>query len=112
MPLVVSCLRHLEEARVYEFYEIHFDYNMQSLVALSATQLAFTVKSAALDQIAFAHRGKFFNISSQAVGNSARKNSDAVLAVSAAMLSWQSPGWRAWAALMQGLKTLKNTLQP
>ncbi|KAL9073966.1 MAG: hypothetical protein Q9161_002588, partial [Pseudevernia consocians] len=81
------------------------EYAMQSLVALSATHLASTYKSAALDQIAFAHRGKAFRSLSEAVGTLVQENSDAVLAASA-QLSWQSPGWQAWAALMQGIKTL------
>ncbi|CAD6575855.1 MAG: hypothetical protein ASARMPREDX12_007600 [Alectoria sarmentosa] len=77
---------------------------MQSLVALSATHLASTCKSAAMDQIAFAHRGNAFRSLSLAVGTLTQENSDAVLAASA-LLSWQSPGWQAWAALMQGIKT-------
>ena len=84
---------------------------MQALVSLSATHLALTVKSAALDQIAFVHRGKAFKSLSQAVGNLTEENADAVLGASI-MLSWQSPGWRAWAALMQGIKTLKSTMFP
>lgn len=44
------------------------DYAMQSLVALSATHLASTCRSAALDQIAFTHRGSAFRSLSQAVG--------------------------------------------
>ncbi|CAD6570629.1 MAG: hypothetical protein ASARMPRED_003807 [Alectoria sarmentosa] len=86
------------------------DYTMQSLVALSATHLASTCKSAAMDQIAFAHRGNAFRSLSLAVGTLTQENSDAVLAASA-LLSWQSPGWQAWAALMQGIKTLHTTLQ-
>lgn len=65
---------------------------MQSLVALSATHLASTCKSAAMDQIAFAHRGNAFRSLSQAVGTLIQENSDAVLAASA-LLCWQSPGW-------------------
>lgn len=68
------------------------DYDAQSLFALSATHLASTVKSAALDQIAFAHRGKAFRSLSHAVGALDQENSDAVLAASA-ILSWQSPEW-------------------
>ena len=68
------------------------DYAMHSLVALSATHLASTCKSAVLDQIAFAHRGKAFKSLSEAVGTLVQENSDAVLAASA-QLSWQSPGW-------------------
>ena len=106
-----------------------YDYVMQSLLALSATHLASTVKSAALDQIAFIHRGNAFRTLSQAVGVLTQENSDAVLAASA-MLSWQSPGWlvacslmrmnlirsrlifmishrQTWAALVQGIKTVK-----
>lgn len=68
------------------------DYTMQSLVALSATHLASTCRSAALDQIAFAHRGNAFRSLSEAVGALDKENSDAVLAASA-LLSWQSPSW-------------------
>ena len=67
-------------------------YAMQSLVALSATHLASTCKSAALDQLAFVHRGNAFRSLSEAVGSLTQENSDAVLAASA-QLCWQSPGW-------------------
>ena len=67
-------------------------YAMQSLVALSATHLASVCKSAALDQLAFVHRGNAFRSLSEAVGSLAQENSDAVLAASA-QLCWQSPGW-------------------
>lgn len=68
------------------------DYAMQSLVALSATHLASTCKSTAVDQLAFAHRGNAFRSLSDAVGVLHEENSDAVLAASA-LLSWQSPSW-------------------
>lgn len=69
-----------------------YEYAMQAFIALSATHLACTVKSAALDQIAFLHRGNAFRSLSEAVGMLTQDNSDAVLAASA-MLSWQSPSW-------------------
>ena len=68
------------------------NYAMQSLLAFSATHLASTCKSAALDQLAFAHRGNAFRGLSEAVGSLNQENSDAVIAASA-QLCWQSPGW-------------------
>ena len=119
-PCIVSRdLEHIDSAKLTWAHKIpdfvylasQYDFVMHALLSLSATHIAITTKSAFLDQVSFAHRGSAFSSLSKAVGSLSCENADAVLAASV-ILSWQSPDWRAWAALMQGVTTLSNTMQP
>ncbi len=67
-----------------------FDFVMSSLLALAATHIASTTKSAALDQVASQHRGNAFKHLSVAVGSLNQANADAVL-IASMMLAWDSP---------------------
>ena len=71
---------------------VGFDFVMSSLLALSATHLAWLTNSAETKNLALYHRGVAFSGLQTATGNFSRENSDAILAASI-LLSWQEPDW-------------------
>ncbi len=62
---------------------------MHSILAFSATHLAWLTKSAETNNIAYHHRGIALGGLQEAIGNFSKANSDAILAASI-LLSWQA----------------------
>ena len=65
---------------------------MHSLLALSASHLAWLTGCPLAANIAFEHRGVALKGLHEAIGSFVRENSDAVLAASL-LLSWQAAEW-------------------
>lgn len=67
-------------------------FAMSSILAFSATHMAWITKSVETNNIAFHHRGVALKGLHEAIGNFSQSNSDAVLAASI-LLSWQAADW-------------------
>ncbi|KAH6668311.1 hypothetical protein B0J14DRAFT_159287 [Halenospora varia] len=95
------------------FLEIGATYNfvMHSLLALSASHLAWLTGCSLTANIAFEHRGVALKGLHEAIGSFLRENSDAVLAASL-LLSWQATEWRDWTRLMHGTSSIIDAMQP
>lgn len=65
---------------------------MSSILALSATHIAWMTNSVETKNLAYFHRGVALKGLQGAIGNFSRDNSDAVLAASI-LLSWQVSDW-------------------
>ncbi len=65
---------------------------MHSLLALSASHLAWLTGCPLTSNMAFEHRGLALKGLHEAIGSFLRENSDAVLAASL-LLSWQATKW-------------------
>jgi 3-methyladenine DNA glycosylase AlkC len=65
---------------------------MSSILALSATHLAWLTNSVETWNLAYYHRSVANNGTKRAIGNFSNENSDAILAASI-LLSWQSSDW-------------------
>src|SRR5882757_8730747 len=95
---------------------------MHSLLALSASHLAWLTGCPLAANMAFEHRGVAIKGLHEAIGSFLRQNSDAVLAASL-LLSWQATGWlvrtttvsdimlinsrREWTQLIHGTSSLR-----
>ncbi|OJD34563.1 ubiquitin carboxyl-terminal hydrolase 2 [Diplodia corticola] len=88
-----------------------YPFVMHSILAFSASHLAWISQSTETRNLAIAHGGIALKGLHEAIGNFSRANSDAVLA-SSLLLSWQATDWRGWASLMTGIKTIVNAMQP
>ncbi|KAF2138124.1 uncharacterized protein K452DRAFT_234725 [Aplosporella prunicola CBS 121167] len=88
-----------------------YPFVMHSILAFSASHLAWISQSTETRNLAFHHGGIALKGLHEAIGNFSRANSDAVLA-SSLLLSWQATEWRGWASLMTGIKTIVNAMQP
>ena len=69
-----------------------YDFVMSSILALSATHIAWMTNSVETKNLAYFHRGVALKGLQGAIGNFSRDNSDAVLAASI-LLSWQVSDW-------------------
>lgn len=87
------------------------DFVMSSILAFSATHMAWLTNSVETKNIAYYHRGIAFKGLQEAIGNFSRNNSDAALAASI-LLSWQASDWGGWTSLMQGISTLISSMSP
>ena len=67
---------------------------MSSLLAFSASQLAWETRNADTENLAYYHRGVALKGLHEAIGAFSRENSDAILAASM-LLSWQATEWYA-----------------
>ena len=65
---------------------------MSSILAFSATHLAWVTDSVETKNLAYYHRGVALKGLHDAIGNFSRDNSDPVLAASI-LLSWQASDW-------------------
>ena len=65
---------------------------MSSILAFSATHIAWLTKSAETKNLAYVHAGVALSGLQEAIGNFSRENSDAVLA-SSILLAWQASDW-------------------
>ncbi|KZF23639.1 hypothetical protein L228DRAFT_267618 [Xylona heveae TC161] len=88
-----------------------YEFVMHSILAFSATHLAWITESPETNNIAYQHRGIALKGLHEAIGRFSKENSDAVLAASI-LLSWQAVDWRGWASLMQGTSTVIDAMQP
>ncbi|KAK8245227.1 hypothetical protein HDK77DRAFT_376253 [Phyllosticta capitalensis] len=88
-----------------------YPFVMHSILAFSASHLAWISQSSETRNVAIAHGGIALKGLHEAIGNFSRANSDAVLA-SSLLLSWQAMDWRGWASLMTGIKTITSAMQP
>ena len=68
------------------------DFVMSSILAFSATHLAWLTNVTETKNLAYYHRGVALKGLHGAIGNFSRENSDAVLAASI-LLSWQAADW-------------------
>lgn len=71
---------------------IGYDFVMSSILAFSATHLAWTTKSVETKNLAYYHRGVALKGLHGAIGKFSRENSDPILAASI-LLSWQASDW-------------------
>ncbi|OCL04102.1 hypothetical protein AOQ84DRAFT_417008 [Glonium stellatum] len=84
---------------------------MHSILAFSASHLAWISQSTETRNLAFHHGGVALKGLHEGIANFSRANSDAVLA-SSLLLAWQATDWRGWASLVTGTKTVINAMQP
>ncbi|KAI9701028.1 MAG: hypothetical protein M1836_001696 [Candelina mexicana] len=82
---------------------------MHSILAFSATHLAWLTKSAETNNIAYHHRGIALGGLHEAIGNFSKANSDAILAASI-LLSWQATESRGWTSLMHGTASVIDAM--
>ena len=100
------------------------DYVMSSILAFSATHLAWMTNSIETKNLAYFHRGVAFKGLQEAIGNFSERNSDSILAASI-LLSWQVSDWSVnecnkdshlltidsrdeWTSLMHGISTVQT----
>ena len=99
-------------------------FAMNSILAFSATHMAWITKSVETKNIAYHHRGIALKGLQEAIGKFSQENSDAVLAASI-LLSWQASDWyvvalyielhgltayfrASWKFLMSGISTVSR----
>ena len=82
---LISCISFLDAACGYSFA-------LSSVLAFSATHMAWLTRSPETDNLAYHHRGIALKGLQEAIGNFSEENSDAVLAASI-LLSWQASDW-------------------
>ncbi|PSN74581.1 hypothetical protein BS50DRAFT_19203 [Corynespora cassiicola Philippines] len=84
---------------------------MHSILAFSASHLAWISQSSETRNLAFHHAGIALKGLHEGIANFTKVNSDAVLA-SSLLLAWQATDWRGWASLVTGTKTVIQAMQP
>ncbi|RYN44252.1 hypothetical protein AA0112_g192 [Alternaria arborescens] len=84
---------------------------MHSILAFSASHLAWISQSTETRNLAFHHASLALKGLHDGITNFTRHNSDAVLAASL-LLAWQATDWRGWASLVTGTKTVIQSMQP
>ena len=78
----------------FRFFDaaVAHDFVMSSILAFSATHLAWVTSSVETKNLAYFHRGVALKGLQEAIGNFSESNSDATLAASI-LLSWQVSDW-------------------
>ncbi|KAJ5062046.1 hypothetical protein J3E74DRAFT_38957 [Bipolaris maydis] len=84
---------------------------MHSILAFSASHLAWISQSAETRNLAFHQASLALKGLHDGITNFTKHNSDAVLA-SSLLLAWQATDWRGWASLVTGTKTVIQSMQP
>ncbi|KAH9872274.1 hypothetical protein IAQ61_005109 [Plenodomus lingam] len=84
---------------------------MHSILAFSASHLAWISQSSETRNLAFHHASIALKGLHDGIANFTKLNSDAVLA-SSLLLAWQATDWRGWASLVTGTKTVIQSMQP
>ncbi|RYN32336.1 hypothetical protein AA0119_g2907 [Alternaria tenuissima] len=84
---------------------------MHSILAFSASHLAWISQSTETRNLAFHHASLALKGLHDGITNFTKHNSDAVLAASL-LLAWQATDWRGWASLVTGTKTVIQSMQP
>lgn len=106
-----DCIVWAQKMPVFLSIALHYDFVMSSILALSATHLAWITESQETDNLAYHHRGIALKGLHEAIGAFSKDNCDAILAASM-LLSWQATEWSSWASLQQGVSTVLNSMQP
>ncbi|KAF1947426.1 hypothetical protein EJ02DRAFT_333941 [Clathrospora elynae] len=84
---------------------------MHSILAFSASHLAWISQSNETRTLAFHHASIALKGLHDGITNFTKMISDAVLA-SSLLLAWQATDWRGWASLVTGTKTVIQSMQP
>lgn len=84
---------------------------MHSILAFSASHLAWISQSSETRNLAFHHASIALKGLHDGITSFTKQNSDAVLA-SSLLLAWQATDWRGWASLVTGTKTVIQSMQP
>ncbi|KAF2691769.1 hypothetical protein K458DRAFT_398181 [Lentithecium fluviatile CBS 122367] len=86
---------------------------MHSILAFSASHLAWIGQSTETRNLAFHHAGIALRGLHKGIANFTKVNSDSVLA-SSLLLAWQATDWQGWASLVTGTKTTQiiQAMQP
>jgi hypothetical protein len=84
---------------------------MNSILAFSASHLAWISQSSETRNLAFHHASIALKGLHDGISSFTKLNSDAVLA-SSLLLGWQATDWRSWASLITGTKTVIQSMQP
>ncbi|EOA85255.1 hypothetical protein ACJQWK_06942 [Exserohilum turcicum] len=84
---------------------------MHSILAFSASHLAWISQSTETRNLAFHHASLALKGLHDGITNFTKHNSDAILA-SSLLLAWQATDWRGWASLVTGTKTVIQSMQP
>ncbi|KAH7407025.1 hypothetical protein DE146DRAFT_606989 [Phaeosphaeria sp. MPI-PUGE-AT-0046c] len=83
---------------------------MHSILAFSASHLAWISQSNETRNLAFHHASIALKGLHDGITSFTKMNSDAVLA-SSLLLAWQATDWRGWASLVMGTKTVIQSMQ-
>lgn len=83
---------------------------MHSILAFSASHLAWISQSSETRTLAFHHASIALKGLHDGITNFTKLNSDAVLA-SSLLLAWQATDWRGWASLVTGTRTVIQSMQ-
>ncbi|KAJ4288491.1 hypothetical protein N0V90_011727 [Kalmusia sp. IMI 367209] len=83
---------------------------MHSILAFSASHLAWISQSSETRNLAFHHAGIALKGLHEGIANFSKANSDVVLA-SSLLLAWQATDWRGWASLATGNKTVIQAMK-
>ncbi|KAL5114344.1 hypothetical protein ACEQ8H_007781 [Pleosporales sp. CAS-2024a] len=84
---------------------------MNSILAFSASHLAWISQSTETRNLAFQHASIALKGLHDGITSFTKMNSDAVLA-SSLLLAWQATDWRGWSSLVTGTKTVIQSMQP
>ncbi|KAF2124800.1 hypothetical protein P153DRAFT_301348 [Dothidotthia symphoricarpi CBS 119687] len=87
-----------------------YPFVMNSILAFSASHLAWISQSNETRNLAFHHASIALKGLHDGITNFTKLNSDAVLA-SSLLLAWQATDWRGWASLVTGTKTVIRSMQ-
>ncbi|ORY16362.1 hypothetical protein BCR34DRAFT_476268 [Clohesyomyces aquaticus] len=88
-----------------------YPFVMHSILAFSASHLAWISQSSETRNLAFHHGGVALKGLHEGIANFTKANSDGVLA-SSLLLAWQATDWRGWASLVTGTRTVIQAMQP
>ncbi|KAI9816662.1 MAG: hypothetical protein M1832_005048 [Thelocarpon impressellum] len=88
-----------------------YGFVLHSVLALSATHLAWITECPLTSNFAYQHRGIALKGLQEAIGHFSRENADAVLAATM-LLSFQATEWNGWHYLMQGTTSVIDAMRP
>ncbi|GBF66371.1 hypothetical protein TMEN_9091 [Trichophyton mentagrophytes] len=106
-----NCTVWAQKMPIFLTIALSNDFVMSSILALSASHIAWMTQNQDTENLAYHHRGVAIKGLQEAISSFSRENSDAILA-SSLLLSWQSTEWRGWASLQQGVSTVLNSMEP
>ncbi|CRG89465.1 hypothetical protein PISL3812_06501 [Talaromyces islandicus] len=87
------------------------DFVMSSVLAFSASHLAYLTGSKETEALSYRHRGVAFKGLQNAIGTFSKKNCDAILTASI-LLSWQATDWASFASLQKGMSSVLDSMHP
>ncbi|GES62287.1 C6 transcription factor RosA-like protein [Aspergillus terreus] len=106
-----NCTIWAQKMPIFLSIAVSYDFVMSSILALSASHLAWITRNKETKQLAYHHRGIAIQGLQKALSAFSRENCDAILAASI-LLSWHASEWQSWASLQQGLTTVLNSMHP